>query len=159
MINLTTAFRLIRIQRVLLRYGLDEFVFAMHLFRPLRFFTFLSPSYWMGKRKGPRGERIRRALEDLGPIFVKFGQILSTRQDLLPPDIGEELSQLQDNVPPFAEDLAQRSCMLLQTNAGGNTFQGLGLSWPNGLGIPRVPIPEREMCDEWSKRKQSRAAG
>ena len=108
MINLTTAFRLIRIQRVLLRYGLDEFVFAMHLFRPLRFFTFLSPSYWMGKRKGPRGERIRRALEDLGPIFVKFGQILSTRQDLLPPDIGEELSQLQDNVPPFAEDLARQ---------------------------------------------------
>lgn len=108
MINLTTAFRLIRIQRVLLRYGLDEFVFAMHLFRPLRFFTFMSPSYWMGKRKGPRGERIRRALEDLGPIFVKFGQILSTRQDLLPPDIGEELSQLQDNVPPFAEDLARQ---------------------------------------------------
>lgn len=108
MINLTTAFRLIRIQRVLLRYGLDEFIFAMHLFRPLRFFTFMSPSYWMGKRKGPRGERIRRALEDLGPIFVKFGQILSTRQDLLPPDIGEELSQLQDNVPPFAEDLARQ---------------------------------------------------
>ncbi|MGB0237479.1 MAG: ubiquinone biosynthesis regulatory protein kinase UbiB [Cycloclasticus sp.] len=108
MINLTTASRLIRIQRVLLRYGLDEFVFAMHLFRPLRFFTFMSPSYWMGKRKGPRGERIRRALEDLGPIFVKFGQILSTRQDLLPPDIGEELSQLQDNVPPFAEDLARQ---------------------------------------------------
>jgi len=107
-INLTTAFRLIRIQRVLLRYGLDEFIFAMHLFRPLRFFTFMSPSYWMGKRKGPRGERIRRALEDLGPIFVKFGQILSTRQDLLPPDIGEELSQLQDNVPPFAEDLARQ---------------------------------------------------
>ena len=92
----------------LLVCDLDEFVFAMHLFRPLRFFTFLSPSYWMGKRKGPRGERIRRALEDLGPIFVKFGQILSTRQDLLPPDIGEELSQLQDNVPPFAEDLARQ---------------------------------------------------
>lgn len=108
MIKLTTAFRLIRIQRVLLRYGLDEFVFNLHLFRPLRYLTYLSPSYIMGKRKGARGERLRMALEDLGPIFVKFGQILSTRQDLLPPDIGEELSQLQDNVPPFADNLARQ---------------------------------------------------
>ncbi|MFT6624023.1 MAG: ubiquinone biosynthesis protein, partial [Cycloclasticus sp.] len=89
MINPATAFRLIRIQRVLLRYGLDEFVFKLHLFRPLRYLTYLSPSYWLGRRNGPRGERIRKALEDLGPIFVKFGQILSTRQDLLPADIGE----------------------------------------------------------------------
>lgn len=108
MINLTTAVRLVRIQRILLRYGLDEFVFGLHLFRPLRFLTYLSPSYLLGKRKGTRGERIRKALEDLGPIFVKFGQILSTRQDLLPPDIGEELSQLQDNVPPFADNLARQ---------------------------------------------------
>ncbi|ORU92631.1 MAG: ubiquinone biosynthesis regulatory protein kinase UbiB [Cycloclasticus sp. symbiont of Bathymodiolus heckerae] len=107
MINVKTAFRLLKIQQVLLRYGLDEFVFNLHLFRPLRYLTYLSPSYLMGKRKGTRGERIRKALEDLGPIFVKFGQILSTRQDLLPPDIGEELSQLQDNVPPFADDLAR----------------------------------------------------
>lgn len=107
MINGKTAFRLIKIQRVLLRYGLDEFVFNLHLFRPLRFLTYLSPSYITGKRKGPRGERIRMALEDLGPIFVKFGQILSTRQDLLPPDIGEELSKLQDNVPPFADAQAR----------------------------------------------------
>lgn len=108
MINPTTAFRLIRIQRVLLRYGLDEFVFNLHLFRPLRYLTYLSPSYFLGKRKGSRGERLRKALEDLGPIFVKFGQILSTRQDLLPPDIGKELSRLQDNVPPFADDLARQ---------------------------------------------------
>ena len=108
MINLTTTFRLLRIQRVLLRYGLDEFVFNLHLFRPLRYLTYLSPSYIMGKRKGPRGERLRMALEDLGPIFVKFGQILSTRQDLIPPDIGEELSYLQDNVPPFADNLARQ---------------------------------------------------
>ncbi|MEO1962932.1 MAG: ubiquinone biosynthesis regulatory protein kinase UbiB, partial [Cycloclasticus sp.] len=78
MIKLKTALRLIRIQRVLLRYGLDEYVFNLHLFRPLRFLTYVSPSYLMGRRKGPRGERIRKALEDLGPIFVKFGQILST---------------------------------------------------------------------------------
>tara|TARA_R110002074_G_scaffold145034_2_gene293457 strand:- start:90535 stop:92187 length:1653 start_codon:yes stop_codon:yes gene_type:complete len=107
-INPATAFRLIRIQRVLLRYGLDEFVFKLHLFRPLRYLTYLSPSYWLGRRNEPRGERIRKALEDLGPIFVKFGQILSTRQDLLPADIGEELSKLQDNVPPFADELARQ---------------------------------------------------
>ncbi len=108
MIPVKTALRLIRIQRVLLRYGLDEFVFNLHLFRPLRYLTYLSPSYLLGKRKGSRGERLRKALEDLGPIFVKFGQILSTRQDLLPPDIGEELSKLQDNVPPFADELARK---------------------------------------------------
>lgn len=107
MVNVKTALRLLKIQQVLLRYGLDEFVFNLHLFRPLRYLTYLSPSYLLGKRKGTRGERIRKALEDLGPIFVKFGQILSTRQDLLPPDIGEELSQLQDNVPPFADSLAR----------------------------------------------------
>jgi len=107
-IPVKTALRLIRIQRVLLRYGLDEFVFNLHLFRPLRYLTYLSPSYLLGKRKGSRGERLRKALEDLGPIFVKFGQILSTRQDLLPPDIGEELSKLQDNVPPFADELARK---------------------------------------------------
>lgn len=105
--KLKTALRLIRIQRVLLRYGLDEFVFNLHLFRPLRYLTYLSPSYLLGKRKGPRGERLRKALEDLGPIFVKFGQIMSTRQDLLPADIGEELKLLQDNVPPFADDLSR----------------------------------------------------
>ena len=108
MIKPTTAFRLIRIQRVLLRHGLDEFIFNLHLFRPLRYLTYLSPSYWLGRRKEPRGERIRKALEDLGPIFVKFGQILSTRQDLLPPDIGEELSKLQDKVPPFADQQARQ---------------------------------------------------
>ena len=108
MINIKTAVRLLKIQQVLLRYGLDEYVFGLHLFRPLRFLSYLSPSYWMGRRKGPRGERIRKALEDLGPIFVKFGQILSTRQDLLPADIGEELSKLQDNVPPFADGLARQ---------------------------------------------------
>jgi len=103
-----TALRLLKIQRVLLRYGLDEFVFKLHLLRPLRFLSYVSPSFWLGKRKGSRGERLRKALEDLGPIFVKFGQILSTRQDLLPPDIGLELSQLQDNVPPFSSELSQQ---------------------------------------------------
>jgi len=95
------------ISRVLLRHGLDEIILNTHLFRPLRLVRFLSPTFWFRHRaKSPRGERIRKALEDLGPIFVKFGQILSTRRDLLPDDLAEELAKLQDQVPPFASDVA-----------------------------------------------------
>jgi ubiquinone biosynthesis protein len=87
---------------VLVRHGLDEIILATHLFRPLRFAFYLSPATWFERRKGgTRGERIRLALEELGPIFVKFGQALSTRRDLLPPDIADELEKLQDRVPPF----------------------------------------------------------
>jgi len=96
------AFRVIHIAWVLLRHGLDEFILAAHLFRPIRFFRFLSPFYWLSRgERPPYAVRIRRTLEDLGPIFVKFGQILSTRRDLLPDDIAEELAKLQDSVPPF----------------------------------------------------------
>ncbi len=95
--------RLLHINRVLVRHGLDEIILATHLFRPVRFLLHLLPWHW-GRQPSqrPRGERIRRALEDLGPIFVKFGQMLSTRPDLLPPDIARELALLQDQVPPFS---------------------------------------------------------
>ena len=94
--------RLIEIQRVLVRHGLDEFVRATHLYRPLRFLFLLSPWTWAVRRgDAPRAERLRLALEELGPIFVKFGQALSTRRDLLPVDIADELAKLQDRVPPF----------------------------------------------------------
>jgi ubiquinone biosynthesis protein len=94
--------RLLQIQRVLVRHGLDEFILATHLFRPLRYLFYLSPATWFERRKGgSRGERIRLALEELGPIFMKFGQALSTRRDLLPSDIADELAKLQDRVPPF----------------------------------------------------------
>ena len=101
--------RLLYINWVLLRHGLDEVILATHLFRPVRFLKYLSPFYWERRgREVPFGLRLRRALEDLGPIFVKFGQILSTRLDLLPPDIAEELIKLQDRVPPFPGDEARR---------------------------------------------------
>jgi ubiquinone biosynthesis protein len=101
--------RLLHIQRVLVRHGLDEIVLATHLFRPLRYLAALSPSGWRSDdRNAPRAVRIRRALEDLGPIFVKFGQTLSTRRDLLPDDIAEELVKLQDRVPPFPGTEARR---------------------------------------------------
>jgi ubiquinone biosynthesis protein len=101
--------RLIEIQRVLVRHRLDEFVRATHLYRPLRFLFLLSPWTWFERGKdAPRGERLRLALEELGPIFVKFGQAMSTRRDLLPLDIADELAKLQDRVPPFDGRIARR---------------------------------------------------
>ena len=87
-----------------LRFGLDELVLA----------SFEKPWIKLLKRivsvgrdlRAPRGERLREALESLGPIFVKFGQVMSTRRDLLPPDIADELARLQDRVPPFESSLA-----------------------------------------------------
>jgi ubiquinone biosynthesis protein len=99
--------RLLQIQRALVRHRLDEFVRATHLYRPLRYLFFVSPWTWFQRRiGGSRGERLRLALEELGPIFVKFGQALSTRRDLLPVDIADELVKLQDRVPPFPGDIA-----------------------------------------------------
>jgi ubiquinone biosynthesis protein len=95
------ALRLLYINWVLVRNGLDEIVLATHLFRPFRFLLYLLPWHWFRGEMPPRGQRIRRSLEDLGPIFVKFGQVLSTRRDLLPDDVAQELAKLQDRVPPF----------------------------------------------------------
>jgi ubiquinone biosynthesis protein len=75
------------------------------LLRPLRFLFHLAPR--RRDRTAPLGERIRLALEELGPIFVKFGQAISTRRDLLPPDIADELAKLQDAVPPFPAEQAK----------------------------------------------------
>jgi ubiquinone biosynthesis protein len=102
MIRPSRAWRLFHIYLVLLRHGLDEVVLATHLFRPLRFLAYFSPWYW-ARRKDPKPYpvRIREALIELGPIFVKFGQLLSTRRDLLPDDLADELAKLQDRVPPF----------------------------------------------------------
>lgn len=98
--------RLVQINRVFARHRLDEFILAIHMFRPLRFISWLSPYRWRKASQQPRGERLRLALQDLGPIFVKFGQILSTRRDLLPDDIADELAKLQDRVAPFPSDQA-----------------------------------------------------
>ena len=107
MIRPAQIFRLVHINFVLVRHGLDEIILATHLFRPFRFLYYIAPWNWIPRKRGPRAVRIRRALEDLGPIYVKFGQILSTRQDLLPDDIALELARLQDDVPPFPGEQAR----------------------------------------------------
>ncbi|MCW8943254.1 MAG: ubiquinone biosynthesis regulatory protein kinase UbiB [Sedimenticola sp.] len=109
MIRPKEALRLLHINWVLLRHGLDEVILATHLFRPVRFLLYLSPFYWLRRHKlPPYPVRMRQALEDLGPIFIKFGQILSTRRDLLPDDIADELAKLQDAVPPFSGQKARQ---------------------------------------------------
>jgi ubiquinone biosynthesis protein len=102
--------RLIRLARILwvaYRFGLDELILANARFRWLRGLI-RTLVFWRSLER-PRGERLRRALEDLGPIFVKFGQVLSTRRDLIPVDIADELARLQDRVPPFSTDLVLRT--------------------------------------------------
>lgn len=93
-------FRLLKIISVVIRYGLDEFILSHTKLKSLRF-LFKLVFFWRDTSQ-PRGERLRLAFEALGPIFVKFGQMLSTRRDLIPLDIADELSKLQDRVPPFA---------------------------------------------------------
>jgi ubiquinone biosynthesis protein len=99
-----TLLRMISIQRVLVRHGLDEIIKETHFLRPLRFLFYLFPK--ANDISEPLGKRIRMALIELGPIFVKFGQAVSTRRDLLPTDIADELAMLQDRVPPFPADEA-----------------------------------------------------
>ncbi len=94
--------RLLKISTILARYRLDEFLAATHLYRPMRLVRVLAP--WaidkeMAARS--RGERLRLALTEMGPVFIKFGQIVSTRRDLVPTDIADQLALLQDRVPPF----------------------------------------------------------
>jgi len=93
--------RVLAIQRVLVRHGFDELVLSIPLLASVRFLLYLLPWNWGHRNYAPRADRIRAVLEELGPLFVKFGQILSTRRDLLPDDIAEELAKLQDHVPPF----------------------------------------------------------
>ena len=101
---MTRLFRGIFIVWVVLRYGLDELVLTSFQ-RP--WLRVLARIVSVGRNlKAPRGQRIREALERLGPIFVKFGQVLSTRRDLLPVDIADELARLQDQVPPFPTEVA-----------------------------------------------------
>ena len=100
--------RILKIQKILVYYHLDDLIEDIPVLKPLQWFFYLSPKRWLrNKSEQSKAERIRKALETLGPLYVKFGQSLSTRPDLLPPDIAEELAKLQDNVPAFPPEQAQ----------------------------------------------------
>ncbi|MBD3657992.1 MULTISPECIES: ubiquinone biosynthesis regulatory protein kinase UbiB [Marinobacter] len=98
---MTRLQRLFRIAWVFCRYRLDTFLPLAELPAPLKVFFLLAPWHLFPQPKLDRGDRLRLAFEELGPVFVKFGQILSTRRDLLPDDMAESLKHLQDRVPPF----------------------------------------------------------
>ncbi|MCH2479238.1 MAG: 2-polyprenylphenol 6-hydroxylase [Gammaproteobacteria bacterium] len=101
--------RLFKTHQTLIRYQLDVFFVESDFLKPLRWVFLISPSLWFRKKTSlTKGERLRLALEDLGPLYVKFGQSLSTRPDLLPEDIASELSKLQDKVPPFSGEVAEQ---------------------------------------------------
>ena len=108
MLSLREIGRLFTIQRILIRHGLDEIVFSAPFFSSLSFLLRALPWNWKKKDYKPRAERIREVLEDLGPLFVKLGQILSTRRDILNEDIANELAKLQDHVPPFSGSTAKK---------------------------------------------------
>ncbi|GGE53312.1 putative protein kinase UbiB [Streptosporangium jomthongense] len=107
--------RLFRISWVFCRYRLDTFLPIAELPGPLKVFFLLAPWHLFPQPKLSRGDRLRLALEELGPVFVKFGQILSTRRDLLPDDMAESLKNLQDRVPPFPSDTARQ---IIETSLG-----------------------------------------
>lgn len=99
-----SLFRAIKIVRICARYRLDTLFPHNKLLLTIKLLASINPRCWSVCDRLSRGERLRLALETLGPIFIKFGQILSTRRDLLPDDIALELAKLQDQVPPFPSD-------------------------------------------------------
>lgn len=105
---ITRNLRFIYIYYVFMKYGLDRALFRLPLLKTFKFIVWLNPFYWRLKKLNlSRGERLTLALESLGPLFIKFGQILSTRYDVVPEDIIKNLNKLQDQVKPFDATLAK----------------------------------------------------
>jgi ubiquinone biosynthesis protein len=94
-------FRLVSINFTLARFGLDEVVLSLHFFRPLYLLRTINPFNWFRKSDLSQAQRLRLCIEELGPIFIKFGQMMSTRRDLFGDEITDELEKLLDRVPPF----------------------------------------------------------
>src|SRR3970282_1222030 len=137
--------RLLKILGVGIRFGLDEFFLGHERVRVLR--VLIRTALFWRTLDAPRAVRLRQALEALGPIFVKFGQVLSTRRDLLPPGIADELAKLQDQVPPFP---AEQVTPILNRATGSRAGGGLcRLGGKRRAGRPRR---RHEVVDEFAKR-------
>lgn len=121
MIGPRDFFRVIAIQRTLIRYGFDEIIFTSPLLKSVHFLLYLLPWNWFRKPlTESRAERLRLAMDELGPVFIKFGQMLSTRRDILPADVVDALAKLQDQVSPFPGREAQR---IVETALGMTVHQ------------------------------------
>lgn len=107
MMRLRLLPRVLHVLAVLVRYRVDDLVDEHHAMRPLRWLRALLPRPRRQIALLPRGARLRLALTELGPIWVKAGQVLSTRRDLVPEDVADELARLQDQVPPFPGTVAR----------------------------------------------------
>ena len=132
--------RLFRIVVVALRHGLDDLALGharVRAFRPIVRATL----FWRDLSL-PRGVRLRRALEDLGPIFIKFGQMLSTRRDLLPPDIADELALLQDRVPPFSSDKVEATIVRVFGRPLADVFRTFDLTPVASASVAQVHFAE-----------------
>ena len=109
--------RLVYIAYIWNKYNLVDIVADLPLMQAIKFTMYLNPKNWRRKKQDNRGERLRLALETLGPIFIKFGQALSTRPDVIPADLAKELSKLQDKVPPFPE---AQSIEIIESSLGAS---------------------------------------
>ncbi|HET9404737.1 MAG TPA: ubiquinone biosynthesis regulatory protein kinase UbiB [Burkholderiales bacterium] len=114
-------FRLLKILSVGVRYGLDEFLLGHERMAGLR--ALINSAFFWRTLTESRAVRLRLALEELGPIFVKFGQVLSTRRDLLPSDIADELAKLQDRVPPFPAEEVMAILQRVYGKPAGEVFR------------------------------------
>jgi ubiquinone biosynthesis protein len=135
--------RLLKISRVALRYGFDQLALerapaVRRLLATLLFWRDLS---------APRGERLRLALEALGPIFVKFGQVLSTRRDLLPTDIADELARLQDQVPPFGADVVNATLIRAYGRPVDAVFRNFNFAAAASASVAQVHFAELPQAD------------
>ena len=120
MSSIKQARRFVYINYVLAQSGLDRMLFSLPYFAAFRFLIYLNPWNWFRTKPVLRGVALRETLEKLGPIFIKFGQALSTRPDLIPPDMMVELSKLRDNVPPFS---TQQVFSILEKAYGHSPYQ------------------------------------
>ena len=135
--------RLFKISRVAVRHGFDQL--ALERLPGVR--RLLGSVLFWRDLSAPRGERLRLALEALGPIFVKFGQMLSTRRDLLPPDIADELAKLQDQVPPFGAEEVNATLVRAYGRPVASVFRNFNFDAAASASVAQVHFAELPQPD------------